>query len=319
MIKVLANDGISQSGKEALESAGFFVETQTVAQENLIQEINEKDYKVLLVRSATKVRKDIIDACHGLEMIGRGGVGMDNIDVAYAREQGKIVFNTPASSSQAVAELAMAHMYNLARMLYDADRKMPNSGVSDFKNLKKQYSKGFELRGKTLAIVGFGRIGQSLAQYALGNGMHVVSVTRESKNFEIDLQIPGLDCKAKLTSVGLSEALPKADFISLHVPAQKDGSAVIGSAELASMKKGACIVNMARGGVIDEDALLEALNSGQVGAAGLDVFVNEPTPRADVLAHPKVCSTPHIGGSTVEAQDRIGDEIADIIIAHYKK
>lgn len=318
-MKILANDGISPSGKQKLEEAGFTVVTETVEQGNLIEAINNEGYEVVLVRSATKIRKDIIDACPGIKMIGRGGVGMDNIDVAYGREKGIEVFNTPAASSQAVAELAIGHMMSISRGLYDANRNMPSNGAADFKVLKKKYAKGIELRGKTLGIIGFGRIGQFTAKYALGLGMNVIACNKEVSTVEIDLELPNIEAKASITTTSMDEVIANADFISLHIPAQANGEAVIGKAQFDKMKDGVRIINLARGGVIDETALLDALNSGKVAHAGLDVFVNEPTPREDVLAHENISLTPHIGAATVEAQDRIGTEIADKIIAYYKE
>lgn len=313
-LKVLANDGISEAGKQKLEAAGFHVDTAKREQAALAQGINEGSFDVLLVRSATKVRQDTIDACPGLKAIGRGGVGMDNIDVDYARSKGIFVFNTPASSSQAVAELAMAHLYDTARFVYDSNRQMPSGG--DFKTLKKQYGKGIELRGKTLGIIGFGRIGQSLAKYALGSGMHVLACNQTPKSMELSLGIPGADARVTIDTVSKEEVLSQSDFISLHVPAQ-DGY-VIGTTEFDHMKQGAILVNAARGGVVDEDALIAALDAGKLRHAALDVFENEPTPREDLVKHPKISVTPHIGAATVEAQDRIGIEIADILIERFK-
>jgi D-3-phosphoglycerate dehydrogenase len=318
-VKILANDGISPSGKEQLENAGYTVVTETVEQDDLIDAINKEDYKVLLVRSATKVRENLIDACPGLEMIGRGGVGMDNIDVEYARNKGIVVFNTPASSSQAVAELVMAHMFSLSRGLYDSNRQMPSNGASEFKALKKKYAKGIELRGKTLGVMGFGRIGQNVAKYALGCGMKVIAYDLYPVETAIDLGIEDADVKVKIKTISKEEVLQNSDFITLHIPAQPDGSAAIGKAEFDMMKDGAILVNAARGGVVDEDAMIEALKSGKLANVGVDVFVNEPTPREDVLALANASLSPHIGAATVEAQDRIGGEIADIIIDHYNK
>jgi D-3-phosphoglycerate dehydrogenase len=319
-MKILANDGISQDGIDKLTAAGFSVETTHVPQDQLIETINKEGYVALLVRSATTVRKDIIDACPSLRFIGRGGVGMDNIDVAYAREKGVTVENTPAASSQSVAELVMGSMFSIARSLYDSHANMPKSGVTEFKQLKKKYAKGVELRGKTLVIVGFGRIGQSLASYALGVGMKVIAINRTATKVAIPIEIQGLDnVMVHLEATqDLHAALPTADFISLHVPKQADGSAVIGESEFAIMKDGVRIVNAARGGVVDEDALLEALASGKVANIALDVFENEPTPREDLLVNEKIACTPHIGAATVEAQARIGAEMADKIIAALK-
>ena len=313
-MKVLANDGLAQNAVEQLEQSGHTVITNNGPQEALIEYINNESVEVLLVRSATKVRTDLIDACSGLKMIGRGGVGMDNIDVDYARSKGINVFNTPASSSQAVAEVVMAQLYTMARGLYDANRQMPSNGKTEFKVLKKKYGKGIELRGKTLGIVGFGRIGQYLAKYALGNGMSVVAHDLHDITAEIPIEINGkLVHTEKIQSTSLNEVITNADFISIHVPKQSDGSAVIEAVELASMKDGVYLVNTARGGSIDESALIEALDSGKVSAAALDVFENEPSPDSRLLEHPKLSLSPHVGAATKEAQARIGLEIVDII------
>jgi D-3-phosphoglycerate dehydrogenase len=318
-MKILANDGISAAGKAKLEANGFQVVTDKVEQENLAQGINDGGFVGVLVRSATKVRQEHIDACPNLKLIGRGGVGMDNIDVAYAREKGLHVINTPAASSQSVAELAIASLFNMARFTYDAYRQMPTNGASDFKGLKKSYSKGVELKGKTLGVIGFGGIGQALAKYALGCGMKVVYHTRsEQAGTPLELEIGGTIVEVQVPWVSKDELFASSDYISLHVPKQADGSPVLGKAELTKVKDGVGLVNTSRGGSIDEDALLEALDSGKVKAAALDVFVGEPQARPDVLAHPKVLATPHIGGSTVEAQDRIGVELADQIISLLK-
>lgn len=317
-MKVLANDGISPSGLEKLEQNGFEVDTNKREQDDLVEAINNDNFGALLVRSATKVRKEHIDACPNLKAIIRGGVGMDNIDVEYAREKGIFVSNTPAASSQAVAELTMANLYSIARGLFDSNRNMPKTGASDFKKLKKKYGKGVELRGKTIGILGFGRIGQYTAKYALGNGMNVVAFNRTPKEVEIDLELPGIEAKKTIKTVSKEEVLKQADFITLHVPAQSDGNAVIGKAEFDMMKDGAFIVNTARGGVVDEDALMSAIDSGKIKYAGVDVFVNEPTPSDKILAHEGISLSPHIGAATVEAQDRIGIEIADLLIGEFK-
>jgi len=316
-MKVLANDGIAAAGKVELEQAGFTVITDTVPQEDLIAVINKEGYEVVLVRSATKIRKDIIDACPSIKMIGRGGVGMDNIDVEYGRSKGINVFNTPASSSQSVAELVMAHLFGAVRFLYDANRAMPDTGTSEFKVLKKKYAKGIELRGKTLGILGFGRIGQSLASYALGCGMNVLACDTTSGPFNIDLSIAGQKVSVKVEGCSKEVLLQQSDFLSIHIPSTDEP--VIGTKEFNAMKDGAIILNAARGGSIDEDALIVALDSGKIAHAALDVFVNEPNPRADVLAHAKISLSPHIGAATAEAQDRIGGELASIIIEHYQK
>ncbi|MFD0862180.1 D-2-hydroxyacid dehydrogenase [Sungkyunkwania multivorans] len=316
-MKVLANDGVSQSGIDALEQAGFEVLTTTVAQDQLIDYINENSISVLLVRSATKVRKDIIDNCPSLKVIGRGGVGMDNIDVAYAREKGLHVINTPAASSSSVAELVFAHLFGGVRFLHDANRNMPLEGDSKFKALKKAYAGGIELRGKTLGVIGFGRIGQATAKVALGVGMKVVASDPFVEEATISLDFyDGQKVDFSIKTIGFDEVLAQADFITLHVPAQKDY--VIGKAQFEKMKNGVGIVNAARGGVIDEVALVAALDSGKVAFAGLDVFEKEPTPEVQLLMQPKLSLTPHIGAATGEAQDRIGTELAEQIISILK-
>ena len=319
MKKILANDGIDKSGQLILEKAGYTVITEKVAQENLAKAINDNDYAAVLVRSATTVRKEVIDACPGLKLIGRGGVGMDNIDVQYARDKGLEVINTPAASSQSVAELVFAHLFNMVRFLYDSNRQMPVNGETEFEKLKKKYAKGVELRGKTLGIIGFGRIGQSVASYALGCGMKVIAHDPFVKEASIELEIAGHGKLAvKITTSSMDDLLKNSDMITLHVPKQKDGSAVINAAEFEKMKSGVCLVNSARGGVINEDDLIKALDSGKVSHIALDVFENEPTPRKDLLTHPKISLTPHIGAATNEAQDRIGVELAEKIMAYFK-
>ncbi|MFM9984788.1 MAG: D-2-hydroxyacid dehydrogenase [Flavobacteriales bacterium] len=311
-MKILANDGIDATGKKALEAMGCIVVTEKVTQENLANAINSEKYDGLLVRSATTARKDLIDACPGLKFIGRGGVGIDNIDAEYARSKGVDVFNTPASSSQAVAELVMAKLFAAARGVYDSGTHMPSKGSTEFEVLKKKYAKGFELRGKTLGIVGFGRIGQSLASYALGCGMRVIANDQTTDDHRtLTLDIGGQNVSVNVPLMPFHALLAQSDFISLHVPKQANGAAVIDAEEFAHIRKGAVLINTSRGGVIDEKALIENLNSGHIQFACLDVFVGEPKPNAELIAHPKVIATPHIGASTVEAQERIGMEIAE--------
>ena len=315
MKKILANDGIDAQGKSILEKAGFTVVTDKVAQENLAHAINENEYVALTVRSATKVRKDVIDACPNLKLIGRGGVGMDNIDVEYAKTKGIQVVNTPAASSHSVAELVFAGLFSMARSTYDSNRQMHVIGDTQFDTLKKKYAKGIELGGKTLGIIGIGRIGQSVAKIALGCGMKVIAHDPFIKSVEVPVFIYGAgNIVSKIVTVTLDEVLQQADFITLHVPSGK----VITKNEIAKMKDGVCLVNASRGGVIDETDLIEALNSGKVAHAALDVFENEPTPRKDILTHPKISLTPHIGAATEEAQERIGIELAEKIIAGLK-
>jgi D-3-phosphoglycerate dehydrogenase len=311
-MKILANDGVSQSGIDAMEKAGFEVITTNVAQDQLKDYINKNDISVLLVRSATTVRKELIDACPSLKIIGRGGVGMDNIDVTYAKDKGLHVINTPAASSSSVAELVFAHLYGGVRFLYDSNRAMPLDGDTKFKALKKSYAKGRELRGKTIGIIGFGRIGREVAKIALGVGMKVVASDSYVGEAEIELEFYNHQTiKIPIKTEPVSELIQHSDFITLHVPAQKDY--IIGKEEISKMKDGVGIINAARGGVLDEVALVDALNDGKVSFAALDVFEKEPTPEIQLLMNEKLSLSPHIGAATLEAQDRIGVELAEQI------
>ena len=311
-MKILANDGISQAGIDALKRDGFDITTINVSQEQLIDYINDNQIEALLVRSATTARKELIDSCPGLKLIGRGGVGMDNIDVEYAKSKGIHVINTPAASSASVAELVFAHLYGGVRFLYNSNRNMPLEGETNFKGLKKAFAKGTELRGKTLGIIGFGRIGQEVAKIGLGIGMNIIA----SDKFidQVDLKITlstGDSIDVKIKTQDFDDLIENSDFISLHVPAQN--SYVINAEVLSKMKKGVGIINAARGGVIDEVALIDALDSGHLSFAALDTFENEPNPEIKLLMHDKISLTPHIGAATLEAQDRIGEELASQI------
>ena len=316
MVKILANDGIDESGVKLLEASGFQVDTTNIPQDELPARINE--YEVLLVRSATKVRKDLIDVATNLKMIGRGGVGMDNIDVDYAREKGINVFNTPAASTTSVAELVFSHLFSIVRFLQVTNRVMPNEGDSEFKELKKYSSKGSELKGKTLGLIGFGRIGQDTARIAAGVGMNVIAHDPFIASAEITVNVLGQDVKATINTVSKDEVLKQADFVSLHVPFSAGQTPIIGQPEIDMMKHGAGIVNCARGGAVDEKALLAALNSGKIAYAGLDVFEQEPPVFLDILKPDNVSLTPHIGAQTEEAQLRVGAELAESIISFYK-
>lgn len=316
MIKILANDGIDPIGKKLLEEAGFQVDTQTIPQDKLAEAL--LNYDGITVRSATKVRKELIDACPNIKLIGRGGVGMDNIDVDYARSKGVAVVNTPAASSLSVAELVFSHLFTGVRFLHDSNRKMPLEGSTKFNDLKKAYAKGIELKGKTLGVIGFGRIGRETATIALRLGMNVLAYDLYPFSGSISLDFQGgVKVDIPVQTVSLAEVISQSDFISLHTPfADKP---ILGTEEFAAMKPGVGIVNCSRGGTIEESALIEALNSGKVAFAGLDVFDNEPTPLEAILTHPKISLTPHIGASTNEAQERIGTELANLIIDHFKK
>ena len=312
MINILANDGISKSGIDALKKSGFNIITTNVAQEQLENYINKENISVILVRSATTVRKDLIDKCPSLKIIGRGGVGMDNIDVDYARSKNIQVINTPAASSASVAELVFAHLYSGVRFLHESNRAMPLEGDSNFKKLKKAYAKGTELRGKTIGIIGFGRIGRETAKIALGVGMNVIAYDKflESAVIKLDfMDNKSIDFNIKISK--FDDLLKNSDFISLHVPAQKNY--VIGKNEFDKMKDGVGIINAARGGVINEVELVSAIENGKVSFAGLDTFENEPKPEIQLLMNSKLSLTPHIGAATNEAQDRIGLELAEQI------
>lgn len=316
MVRILANDGIDAVGKQLLEAAGFTVDTQNIPQDQLPEAL--KNYDAITVRSATKVRKDLIDAVPNLKLIGRGGVGMDNIDVEYAKSKGLAVVNTPAASSPSVADLVFAHLYSGIRFLYDANRKMPVEGNTKFNDLKKAYAKGIELKGKKIGIIGFGRIGRETAKIALGLGMEVLAYDLYDVPADLELNLAGgVNVKVPVTKVSLDQLIAESDFISLHTPFTD--KPILGKEEFEKVKKGVGVVNCSRGGTIDELALIEALDSGKVAFAGLDVFDNEPTPRQEILSHPKISLTPHIGAATNEAQERIGVELANLIIDFFKK
>jgi D-3-phosphoglycerate dehydrogenase len=321
MIKILANDGIDKAGKDILEKAGIQVDTAKIPQEELPSRLGE--YSGILVRSATTVRKELIDACPSLKLIGRAGVGMDNIDVAYAREKGIKVINTPEASSQSVAELVFAHFFTMTRFLYDANRNMPGSESKErFNELKKHYSAGIELKGKTLGIIGFGNIGKAVARMGLGLGMNILpfKMRAEDVKIEIDFFKTLSDSQLVVTMkcVPFERLLAESDFITLHVPFPKGAPPILAKREMAQMKKGVFIVNTARGGAVHEGDLIEYLNSGHIAAAGLDVFEGEPLMKEELRRHPRVSLSPHIGGSTQEAQERIGIEIAEKIVAHFR-
>lgn len=316
-MKILTNDGLSSKGIKVLRDAGFEVIETRVAQQQLINFINTHEIEILLVRSATLVKKELIDSCPSLRIIGRAGVGMDNIDVTYAQKKGLMVFNTPEASSRSVAELVFAHLFSGIRNLHDSNRNMPLEGDSNFKNLKKVYSTGTELQGKTLGIIGLGRIGKEVAKIAFGCGMHVIATPPEDKITHVSLSFPNnQNISLDIPITTFENLIETSDFITVHIPAQK--SFLINHKEISKMKTGVGIINTARGGIIDESALLEGLESGKISFAGLDVFENEPTPSISILMHPGISLSPHIGGSTVEAQDRIAIELATKIIGCFK-
>lgn len=312
-MKILANDGISKSGIALLEENGFSVIVMKVAQNQLEKFINEEQIDGLLVRSATQVSQELMEACPSLKLIGRGGVGMDNIDVEFAIDHGLHVINTPEASSNAVAELVFAHLFGMARFLHASNREMPLEGDTRFNELKKAFSQGIELRGKTLGIIGFGSIGQEVAKIAIGLGMQVIATDTEIKKATIELTFFNQQKMLfPIETQPLEMLLTAADFITLHIPAQENYTLTVN--EFNKMKNGVGIVNTARGGVLNEVDLINAIENGKVQFAGLDVFESEPTPEIQILMNPEVSLSPHIGGATLEAQERIGLELATQII-----
>jgi D-3-phosphoglycerate dehydrogenase len=322
MARILANDGIDSAGKKILSEAGIEVSIDKVPQDKLSDAL--KSFDGILVRSATTVRKEVIDIVPNLKLIGRAGVGMDNIDVKYAREKGIAVVNTPAASSQSVAELVFAHLFTCVRLLHDANRNMPASETKEtFDALKKKYSAGIELSGKTIGIIGAGMIGKSVAKIAAGLGMNVLFHRLNNADVVVDFNFHPNVSSHKMTftfkCVPFEKLLAESDFITLHVPFPKGSSPIISKKEFGMMKKGVSIVNTARGGVISEMDLIEALNANTVAYAGLDVFEGEPLIKKELRAHPNVSLSPHIGGSTKEAQERIGIELAQKVVDFFRK
>lgn len=316
MIRILANDGIHEDGKLLLEEAGYEVDVMKVAQEDLPNVL--PDYDVIIVRSATKINKALIDKCPNLKVIIRGGVGYGNIEVEYAKGKGVEVMTTPEASSISVAELVFGHLFSVARNLHQSNREMPSKGGTEFKELKRKYSEGFELEGRKLGIIGFGRVGQEVAKKAIGLGMEIMPVDYAFESVKLELDIynqKDMSLTIEVPTYTLDEVLGVADIITLHVP--YGGKAMITADEIQQMKDGVVIVNAARGGIVDEAALLAALNSGKIRAAGIDVYENEPMPNTDLLNHENVSVSPHIGASTLEAQRRVGLAVADKVIAFF--
>lgn len=318
MIKILANDGINKAGLNMLLNAGFEVDTQKIEQNNLASEIEK--YDVLIVRSATKVNKEIIEAGKNLKIIGRGGVGLDNIDIDYAKLKNIAVINTPSSSSISVAELVFAHLLSGCRFMNYSNQELVKNPNQNFNEVKKKTSAGIELFGKTLGIIGFGRIGQEVARIAIAMGMNILAYDPyfESKTikivFNISLNIEPINVNIKM--VPLESLLTNSDFLTLHVPGGL--GYVLGKKEFELIKKGAGLVNCSRGGTIDEEAMTENLKNGKLAFAGIDVFVKEPPEYNEFIGLPNVSLTAHVGASTLEAQERIGIELATHIINHFK-
>lgn len=310
---VLANDGISEKGIQLLKEADITVLDARVSAEHLSNFINENNVDVLLVRSATQVRKNLIDECPNLKIIGRGGVGMDNIDVDYAIDKGIYIINTPKASRKSVAELVFAHFFSLARFLHESNRLMPLEGETKFNTLKKSFNNATELSGKTLGVLGMGNIGLEVIKIGISLGMSIVAYNRTPKTENVKISFfDGQSLHFEIKSVNLDEVLKKSDFISINISnAEKY---FIDNEQIAMMKEGVFIANTARGGVLNEVALIDAIERGKVAGAALDVFENEPNPEIEILMNPALSLSPHIGGNTLEAQNRIAEELAEQII-----
>jgi len=312
-MKILANDGISQSGIDALEKKGFEVITVKVAQNQLENYINENNIDAILVKGSTQVRQELIEACPSLKLIGCGSSNLDNIDVNFAEDTGVHVINTPNSYTNSVAELVFSHLFGMVRFLHSSNREMPLEGDSRFNDLKKAYSQGVELRGKTIGIIGFGRVGQEVAKIAIGLGMHVLANDEKVASAPITLEFfNGQKSTFTIDTIDKEELLKESDFITLHISEQEDY--IITKNEFDKMKDGVGIINTAKGGILNEVDLVSAINSGKVQFAGLDVFETEPTPAVQLLMNPEISLTPNIGSSTRESQDRVSLELAEQII-----
>lgn len=312
-MKVLANDGISKAGQTLLEEAGIEVIINKVFPDQLPKFINENHIDVLLVRSATQVTRDLIDDCPGLKVIGRCGVGLDNIDVDFAQEMGIVVLNTPGAPTRSVAELVFAHFFALARNIHEANRLMPLEGDIHFKSLKKSLANAVELQGKTLGVIGMGRIGTEVAKIGISLGMKVLCYNRTPKESQIAIEFfDGQKLEFKLESIDFEEVISKSDFLSINT-SQTD-EYLIDEPQFEMMKDGVFIVNASRGGVINENQLLEFIENKKVAGAALDVFEHEPSPEISLLMNPALSLSPHLGGSTIDAQEKIGIEIASRLI-----
>ena len=312
-MKILANDGLSKSGIDALKKGGFEVLNVKVAQNQLENYINEHNIDALIVKSLTEVRDDLIDECPSLKLIAFAGVGMDTIDVDYAIDKGLHVINAPEASTVSVAEMVFAHLFGMVRFLHSANREMPLEGDSRFRELKKAYSDGTELRGKKLGIIGFGSIGQEVAKIAIGIGMEIIAIDEKIESESITLNFfNGQKINFNIDMSTKQELLKEADFITINIPEQ-DGY-VIDAKEIEEMKDGVGIINTSRGSNLNEVALITAIENGKIQFAGLDVFENEPNPEIQLLMNPDLSLSPHIGAGTLEAEERVGLEIAKQII-----
>ncbi|WBX72663.1 NAD(P)-dependent oxidoreductase [Tenacibaculum pacificus] len=313
-MKILVNDGILDGGKATLENAGFEVITTKVAQEQLDNFINEEEINVIVIKNNTEIHSELIDNCPTLKLIANASTSNDNIDVIYAEECGVQVVNVSDASANAVAELVFAHLLGMARFLHQANREMPLEGDTSFNNLKKQFSAGTEVRGKTLGIIGMNVEGQQVAKIALGLGMKVIAYDVEFGNsIEIPVEFYNgqvIDIEIDFTNV--DELLKESDFISVHLSSEENH--VIGVKEFEKMKDGVGFINVAQSGLVDEIALVNAIESGKVQYAGLDTFENQPTPEIQLLMNPELSLSPNIASYTIESQHKIGTELANKII-----
>lgn len=317
MIKILANNGLGKAGSEKLIEAGFKLDKERVEQKDLIKVINKEKYDAILVRSATEITQELIDACPSIKLIARVGTGMERIAVAHAIEKGIKVISTPRDTAPAVAELVIAHLFSIARKLFDSNRKMPS--CTNFRELKKKYGDGIELAGKTIGIIGFGRIGQEVAKRALGLGMNVLASDPYVTEANLKLDIKGTrGVNVTLRTVIRDKVIKNSDFITLHLPMPDSNKPVLSNTEFDKMKDGVILINASKGGLINEDDLIESLKSGKISHAGIDVYCNEPNPRKDLISLENVSVTPHIGGATQEAQERISISLAEEIIKFFK-
>ena len=315
---VLANDGISQSSKKELINLNFKIFDKKIDQSELITYINNYQIEIILVRSATIINSEILNNCKSIKLIGRAGVGLDNIDLISAKKNNVRVFNTPNASSISVAELVISHLLSANRNLHITNRSMPLNGETKFKEIKSHSSECKEVMFKTLGIIGLGRIGQEVAKRAFSLGMNVIAFDKKIEKIKIHLDhIKNQNIFFDLKISSLNDVLKESDFITLHIPKIND-KPFIGRHEFDIMKKGVGIINTSRGGLIDESELIKFLNNKKVSFAALDVYENEPVPNIQLLMHDKISLSPHIGGSTVEAQERIGDEIVKEIKSFYK-
>ncbi|CAM1361814.1 D-3-phosphoglycerate dehydrogenase [Tenacibaculum sediminilitoris] len=312
-MKILMNEGISTSGIQAIESKGFEVINTKVAQEQLENYINDHTIDAIVVGNTTQIRQELIDACPSIKLIACAGTEMDNIDVDYAIDNGVHVVNSEDASATSIAELVFAHLLGMVRFLHQSNREMPLEGDMRFNALKKEYSQGTELRGKTLGIIGFDTVGQEVAKTALALGMEVIATDTEVDNATITISFfDGQSVDFFIETDTIDNLLSKSDFITLHLPAQE--GYIIEASLFDKMKTGIGIINTSHGSVLNEVDLIKAIESGKIKYAGLDVFESQPRPEIQLLMNPEISMTPYIGASTLEARDRVGIELANKII-----